>query len=176
MKVKSNLFLSAIIIITIIVFYKIGSAIFDSAVAQNQQKTEYLSIPGEAFLPRFSNQAYGGDAWIRLVPSASSNINQFIAPVYLPQGARIVRFTAWVSDNSPAADISVNIGAIPLKSGPNGMTILYRIGTGGIAGDTSIGGTTSISIDNMSNSYLVQIILPDQMTTLSSVQLVYMTY
>ena len=72
---------------------------FDENGITHPPKTSFLAIPPAAFRPRVNNTTFGGDVDF-LWNSSESTDGEYMAPVYLPHGATIVRVTCWWSDTT----------------------------------------------------------------------------
>lgn len=146
-------------------------AVVLAATAQ-EPKRQFVSFGAPALRPEHSICAYGVDAYGRLTVH-SQGANTFSAPLHLPQGAVIARFSAWLTDNSAAADATVYLCCRPLKEGPNAMTVLSELKTPGMQGDLALFNKTSITVDNRKTAYYVAVALPDPGTSLSGIRIAY---
>lgn len=117
----------------------------------NTPRQHILTIPGEAFhpgsdVPYFNSYGNGG-AYIE------SGTGALVAPVYLPEGATITRFTAYVDDRS-SADVTVYLRSLF-------MTGSYQthasVSSSGSSGNQSLTDTTisSPTVDYDGRGYLI---------------------
>ncbi|MFQ5435177.1 MAG: hypothetical protein ACE5FD_09905, partial [Anaerolineae bacterium] len=120
--------------------------------------TSSLSIPPAAFNPTDNNGSYVQGGYY-LYPGASSPATVFYAPVNLPQGATVTKFTFHWYDNSGAdgfADLK--------RSNPNILPVkMAQAPTSGSAGQSLTTDTTIVNavIDNTQYSYFIALYLPD---------------
>lgn len=121
-------------------------------IAYNAARTHYLAIPGEAFQPgsnvNYFNTYGMGGAYI------ASGSGALVTPVYLPDGATVVRLTVYFDDAS-SSDMTVSLGRLSLMSG--GYSHLAEVTSSGAGGyynlsDTTINGPT---IDNTNGGYQI---------------------
>jgi hypothetical protein len=133
--------------------------------------TSYLSIPPAAFQPTNDGLSFtlGGYS---LSPGASTPATAFYAPVMLPHGATVTRFTFHWRDNS-ASDGNATL----FQDNPVGLTTpMASVATSGSNGQSSSTTTTTISanvIDNSQYQYYVYLTLPDSLVELYSIFIEY---
>ena len=120
--------------------------------------TSTLSVPPAAFVPRNNAGSYNNYGY-QLSPGGSPAATFFYAPVNLPHGATVTKFTFHWSDSS-GADGSASLIQNPAASSPVEMA---RADTSGNAGASSSTDAviTNAAIDNTQNSYYIGLYLPD---------------
>jgi hypothetical protein len=129
-----------------------------------------LSIPTAAFSPE-----YPGIAYLNVGSSLSLGIGDgsFVAPVYLPQGAKAVRLVAFAFDNNSAYSVSVYLyRAVQNQSFGQLMAQVSTANSAYVQKlvDTTI---THPSVNNDSYSYYAVVRIVGPSVTLSTVKIIY---
>jgi hypothetical protein len=124
-------------------------------VLYSPAKTDYYSLPGEAFLPwtnvGYSNSGDGG-AYIQYGAGALS------APVHLPHGATVTQFTAFVWDGSDSEGTDITVALKRLVGQTGTYLDMASVSSTGAPGNASLIDTSisSAVIDNSTGGYLVE--------------------
>lgn len=134
-----------------------------SAFVYATPQTRWLSIAPEDFHPAYTAQdgAFGsgnGQAYL----DASVASGAITTGVYLPQGAQVTAFDAYVVDNSAAADLSISLSR--RGNAANGYSSMAEVDSSGASSsvvtltDTTI---TNATIDNSLFNYQVWVYCSD---------------
>ncbi len=135
-----------------------------ACVELSPQRTGYLSLPGEAFVSAsggpVSTSSDDGGAWT----TGTNNQDILVAPVHLPQGARITELRCWMRSASPSRlQTSLNRRSL---SDP-GISPIITLMTPGY--NTSIveftSGPLNEIVDNSIYSYMIRIRATDSSGT-----------
>jgi len=122
-----------------------GDVVADSA-------TKYLVVPHTLFRPHATGFTYTAVWDFELVSGSSAYL---IAPVQLPDRARIVSATAWLLDNAVDTDLEVNLYADFLNGG-GPSPIAHFLTSGNSASRRSFAsGAISHTVDNSTYAYSV---------------------
>lgn len=135
-----------------------GSCADISVVATH--RTDYFSIPAEAFV------SAGGNETITSLGAGGAYLSEplttyMVAPVHLPHGANITRFTMNFVDNS-TSDLHMALDVRPHND--TGLTELSSLNSSGVSGDSqnvdSLAATLSHNVNNNGNGYFVRVFSP----------------
>lgn len=128
-----------------------------SCVEIAPERTGYLSLPGEAFVSSTGSAVQtstnNGGAW------AAAGVNTYeilVAPVYLPQGARITELRCWMRQAAPAhLETSLNRRSLA----DSGITTITALATSDYSSSILefISGPLNEIVDNSNNSYLIRV-------------------
>ncbi len=128
----------------------------------------FFICPASQLQPKKNTMAYEFGTGMYLTnKSAVTTDTTFYAPVHLPQGATIKKFTLYYYDNSATHQISASLfyGTLPGGSGIE-LAIAASSVAGASATYTSASDTTIATsntgniVDNMGRSYYVSVLLP----------------
>lgn len=119
------------------------------------EQTEYLSLPGEAFVSAFGspvstsvNGAY---------PTTVNAADTLVAVVYLPNHAQITSFTVWLEDAAPGAIVATLLRRSLSTADENSIATLSTAGvySAGIQSYESV--PLSETVNNADYGYVVRI-------------------
>jgi hypothetical protein len=131
---------------------KVSGIINTTKVRYSYPRPYHLSIPAEAFIPDRNIDYYnlGGTGGAYIVTGAG----KMVAPVYLPQGAKITKFQVFFVDNS-ASDLAVYLKYYSIFTGASHT--LTRVDSSKVV-DHGYESKTTIShvVDNARGAYSVR--------------------
>jgi len=129
----------------------INGIINTTKVSYSSPRTQYLSIPSEAFVPDRNVDYYtAGGEWGVFIETGEAGL---VAPVQLPHGAKITRFQVFFIDNSDS-DISVYLKYLSFPKASD-FTIA-ELDTSDERGYESKVATCNHVVDNSRNCYSVR--------------------
>jgi len=150
---------------------KVNGIIDTTKVSYSSPRTHYLSIPVEAFVPDRNIDYYNlggtGGAYIETGKAA------MVAPVQLPQGAKITIFQVFFVDSS-ASDLVVSLRYFSLATG-NAHTVA-TVDSSGVRDYGSASRTVSHTVDNFRGCYAVRVYSPSWDGTQCRIMGVKITY
>ena len=130
---------------------KVNGIIHTTKVSYSSPRTHYLSIPSEAFIPDRNVDYYslGGMRGAFIVTGEA----EMVAPVQLPQGAKITRFQVFFVDNS-SSDLGVSLKYVSLANGH--IFTIARVDSSKVRDYDSDSKTSSHIVDNSRGCYSVR--------------------
>lgn len=133
-----------------------GAAISDSKISY-ATKTKNLSLPAAAFTPASNNANYANFGYL-LMPASPSSSGTWVAPVSLPDGAKITKVRLDSYDASAGADM--DSGLIRFNYSANTPTAMATVSSSGnLASWQHPADSTIVDpvIDNINNNYIVMV-------------------
>jgi len=124
--------------------------IHTDSITYNTARTHHVAIPGEAFQPgsnvNYVNTYGSGGAYID-----ATGFQALVAPVYPPDGANVVKVTAYFYDAS-SGDITARLSRLGFAGG---YGVLGEVNSSGTSGYQNVTDTTidMPTIDNTSGGY-----------------------
>lgn len=158
-----------------------GVAVTATPTTQNTYGTQGLvtySIEALAFVSNDSDTTYTlqPNPDVGLYRTSASGIGCFVAPVHLPQGAKVYNLILDSCDSNAANDVFGLLFSQPL---PSGATTTYGVNSGGTPGCgtrfTADISASNVVIDNYNNSYFARVCMfvPDSSLVLKGFSLQY---
>jgi hypothetical protein len=135
-------------------------AISSAAFRYTKPKTGYLTIPAAAFTPQNPSDAYDNFGFHLNVDGTVC----FVAPVNLPQNARLARLAMWYSKND-AVQVELVLWRIslppPAGGSPTRIATLSPVNTGGARKAAAVNITSLRIVNNARFTYFISQCLSD---------------
>jgi len=130
---------------------KVNGIIHTTKVSYSSPRTHYLSIPAEAFIPDRNVDYYnlGGMRGAFIVTGEA----EMVAPVQLPQGAKITRFQVFFVDNS-SSDLRVSLKYVSLVT--SHIFTIAEVNSSEVRDYDSESKTSNHIVDNARGCYSVR--------------------
>lgn len=130
---------------------KVNGILNTTKVSYSSPRTYHLSIPVEAFVPDRNIDYYnlGGTGGAYIVTGAG----EMVAPVYLPQGAKITKFQVFFVDNS-ASSLTVYLKYYSIFTGTSHT--ITRVDSSEVVDHGYESTTISYVVDNARGAYSVR--------------------
>ena len=150
-----------------------GSAAIADSKINYSTKTKHLSLPAAAFTPMSDTMNYANAGFI-LLPVSPSGSGGWVAPVSLPDGAKITKFRLDSLDASSGADINGILGRYNYPaSAPTPMANVSSSGNS-VSWQHPVDNTIAYPvIDNINNNYSVVVSMDTGNLLLGGVLITY---
>mgnify|MGYP001210573285 CR=1 FL=1 len=112
----------------------------------------YYSSTAFGFMPKEDSVPYSFSNSMLCNPD--TNLHQYMMPIYLPQGAANLKFTAWLVDNDPDQDMDILVQFYERNQVGNYYSPLTDVNTTGNPGSVILSAIASVHrVINLENSY-----------------------
>ncbi len=136
----------------------LGAVVWGGAAAATQGGPGYASVPGPAFQPQFTSTNF---RYFHMQVRSESDTGYFVAPVYLPQGARLNELTVLGYDDDPSNVLRATF--YRAYGGRGFIEQIAELDSSGASGDFERSTDTDVArsvVDNERYGYFVELTLP----------------